>query len=107
MPRAVIPNTIPTYAGGQVSGQLPFLLMATSAVGTFPISPVWPTPGNVTDTGYSYDHEAEVPITTLPVVTTPNLPITVDGKQYRVIDIQKNDFFPHIVLRMRRAEAVI
>jgi hypothetical protein len=40
-------------------------------------------------------------------VTTPNLPITVDGKQYRVIDIQKNDFFPHIVLRMRRSEAVI
>jgi hypothetical protein len=24
-----------------------------------------------------------------------------------VIDIQKNDFFPHIVLRMRRSEAVI
>jgi hypothetical protein len=105
-PRAVIPSgktSVPIK-----SGTLPFLYSADLGSGVeIPISPVWPTPGGVTDVGYSYDHEAEVPVEAKSLVTKPNTIINLASERYRVIDVQANDFLPHVVLRLRRSEQTI
>lgn len=83
------------------------MLTGSAAGTTFPISPVWPTPGGVTEAGYSYDHEAEAPIVAFGLLTTPNVLVEILDERYRVIDVQRNTFVPHLVVRLRRMEATI
>jgi hypothetical protein len=65
-----------------------------------PIS-IWPAPSRVGDIGGVYDHEGEAPASFHASLRVANTRVTVSGKTYTVVDVQRHDFVPHCSLILR------
>jgi hypothetical protein len=88
-------------------GSLPFTQIADVlnqdgiVVEAIAISPVWPVNGFNAQTGAQYDHEAEAEIDGYPALSVSNASVRVEGRRYRVIQAQRNDYLPHVALSLR------
>lgn len=85
---------------------LPFLQMADvtrngEEVATdMPIS-IWPAPARAGEVGGVYDHDGEAPVAFWADLRVANTRLSVDGKMYTVVDVQKHLFLPHCSLVLR------
>ena len=88
-------------------GQLPFLNLARVMKGTellaanVPIS-VWPVGNSFqSDVGLSYDHNGEAPLDFAQLLRTPNARLYIDDLRYTIVNIERNEFIPHVALSLR------
>lgn len=106
-PEAVFPFII--YPA---EGQLPFFNVARVMKGdellaeNVPIS-VWPVTGSSNDLGMSYDHQAEAPLDFAPLLRTPNARLYIDDLRYTVVNIERNEFIPHVALALREMSSTL
>lgn len=93
-------NTLPFLTTALVKDQAGDVL-----IDAMPIS-LWPAQGHgVTLSGMAYDHDAEAPLTAYDALDGGNTRLEVDGERYVVIERERQQFIPHVSLRLRRVTA--
>jgi hypothetical protein len=90
---------------------LPFDLTATlkerpntTVEASVPVA-IWPARVRPRDGGDHYDHEGEAPLEHHVALAVPNRFLEVGGERYVVVEAQRNDYLPHVALRLRRTKS--
>jgi hypothetical protein len=66
-----------------------------------PLSPIWPAGLRTGNAGVHADHECEAPLDQEEHLRGQRRRINLDGRKYVIVDVQRNEFVPHLVVLLR------
>jgi hypothetical protein len=64
---------------------------------------IWPAHVGITTAGLTHDHEAEAPLEYYHLLKGANVVLVHDNEEYVITDCQKNQYIPHVAMRLNRA----